>query len=126
AHAEADSFLSRGPPVAAATTDPVVEAAGTVIGPYKLIQQIGGALLGQKKFSEAEPLLFRGYEGMHQWQELLEPSHGSPSRGPVTDALERLVQLYDTWGRPAEAAKWREELQARRKDAGTAAPPKAK
>jgi hypothetical protein len=24
--------------------------------------------------------------------------------------LERLVQLYDAWGKPDEAAKWRKEL----------------
>ena len=26
-------------------------------------------------------------------------------------ALERLVQLYDAWGKPDEAAKWRKELE---------------
>src|SRR6516225_4845905 len=41
AHAAADSFLAAGPAVAAATTDLVTEAPGTVIGPYKLLEQIG-------------------------------------------------------------------------------------
>lgn len=30
----------------------------------------------------------------------------------LTEAAERLVQLYDEWGKPAEAAKWRKELAA--------------
>jgi len=30
----------------------------------------------------------------------------------VTLALERLVQLYDAWGKPDQAAKWRQELEA--------------
>jgi hypothetical protein len=25
----------------------------------------------------------------------------------LTEALERLVQLYDTWGKPEQAAAWR-------------------
>jgi len=29
----------------------------------------------------------------------------------MRDALERLVQLYDAWGKPDEAAKWRKELE---------------
>jgi prepilin-type processing-associated H-X9-DG protein len=41
AHAAADSFLTAGPLAAASTTDQVVEAAGTVVGPYKLLEQIG-------------------------------------------------------------------------------------
>jgi len=28
----------------------------------------------------------------------------------ITEALERLVQLYDAWGKPAQAAEWKEKL----------------
>src|SRR5262245_62992813 len=41
AHAEAEGFLAAGPPVAAATTGRVAEAGGAVVGPYKLLEQIG-------------------------------------------------------------------------------------
>jgi serine/threonine protein kinase len=41
AHAGADGFLAAGPPVEAETTDVVAEAPGTVVGPYKLLEQIG-------------------------------------------------------------------------------------
>ena len=33
-------------------------------------------------------------------------------RQHLTEALERLVQLYDAWDKPDEAAKWRKELEA--------------
>jgi hypothetical protein len=32
----------------------------------------------------------------------------------LTEALERLVQLYDGWGKRDEAARWRAELEARK------------
>ena len=38
--------------------------------------------------------------------------YGSTPRQCLTEALERLVQLYDAWGKPDEAAKWRKELEA--------------
>lgn len=71
---------------------------------------LGGALLGQKKYTEAEPILLKGYEGMKQRDAKI------PKEGKVrlTEAVTRLVQLYDAWGKPAEAAKWRKELSQRK------------
>ena len=64
---------------------------------------LGGALLGQKKYAEAEPLLVGGYEGMKQ----REAKIPAKARVRLTESLERMVQLYDAWGKKAEAAKWR-------------------
>jgi len=72
----------------------------------------GGALLGQKNYAEAEPLLLEGYEGMKQ-REAKMPPQVKDLR--LRQALERLVQLHDAWGKPDEAAKWRKELQAAKK-----------
>jgi hypothetical protein len=62
--------------------------------------RLGGALL-LAPGRAAEPLLRQGYERMNQRASRSPPLH------PVhrTEALERLVQLSDAWGKPDEAAK---------------------
>ncbi len=69
---------------------------------------LGDALLRQKKYIDAEPLLKDGYQGMKQRQDKI-PSQG---KARLREALERLVQLYEATGNKDEAAKWRKELQA--------------
>jgi tetratricopeptide (TPR) repeat protein/predicted Ser/Thr protein kinase len=71
---------------------------------------LGGALLGQKKYSYAEPLLLKGYEGMKQ-REAKIPLLG---RDRLTAALERLVQLYEATGQKDKAQQWRKKLEAAR------------
>src|SRR5262245_59462641 len=46
AHAEADSFLAAGPATAATTSALAAEAAGTSLGPYRLLEQIGEGGMG--------------------------------------------------------------------------------
>ena len=67
---------------------------------------LGGALLGQKKYAEAEPLLLTGYEGMKQREGKI------PTAGKVRpkEALQRLVQLYEDMGQSAKAAEWKQKL----------------
>jgi eukaryotic-like serine/threonine-protein kinase len=72
--------------------------------------QVGAALLGQKKYAEAEPLLVAGYNGMKQREATILPE-GKPR---LSEALERLVQFYEVTNRPDEVARWRRELEARR------------
>jgi eukaryotic-like serine/threonine-protein kinase len=69
--------------------------------------QLGASLLGQKHYAEAELLLLAGYEGMKQRQATI-PAGATKS---LTQALERLVQLYDAWGKPDQANKWRAERE---------------
>jgi hypothetical protein len=71
---------------------------------------LGRALLGQKRYAEAEPLLLQGYEGMKQREKSIPPQ----MQARLTGALERLVALYDAWGKKDEAAKWRKELDGRK------------
>ena len=76
---------------------------------------LGGALLGQKKYADAEPLLLAGYEGMKQLQSKIPPQ----GKIRLIEALERLVQLYDVMGKKDELAKWQIELEtARQKTPG--------
>ncbi len=64
---------------------------------------LGGALLGQQKYADAELLLLKGYEGMKQ-REATIPANGKIR---LTEALNRLVQLYEAMDKKVEAAKWR-------------------
>jgi tetratricopeptide (TPR) repeat protein len=67
---------------------------------------LGDILVEQKKYAEAEPLLRSGYEGLKQRQEVL------PGAGKVclSNSLDRLVRLYEAWGKPEQAAEWRAKL----------------
>jgi len=67
---------------------------------------LGGALLRQKKYSDAGPLLLAGYEGMKE-REATIPVEGKPN---LKEALERLVQLCEATDRPDEAAQWKQKL----------------
>jgi outer membrane protein assembly factor BamD (BamD/ComL family) len=46
------------------------------------------------------------------------------SKVRLTEALQRLVQLYDAWGKPDEAARWRKELDAAKANERPPAAPK--
>ena len=67
---------------------------------------LGGSLLGQQRYAEAEPLLLAGYEGLKQREEKIPPQ----SKIRLTEAVERLVQLYDTWDQKDKADEWRKKL----------------
>jgi serine/threonine protein kinase/tetratricopeptide (TPR) repeat protein len=84
-------------------------------GTYSTQARLGAALLGQKKYADAEQHLVKGCEGMSKWAERLGPSHDAFTRKPVAETLQRLVQLYDALGKPDEAAKWRKQLEAHKK-----------
>ena len=57
AHSQAGNFLGAGPAAVAVTTDWPAQAAGTRIGPYKLLQQIGEGGMGTVFLAEqTEPV----------------------------------------------------------------------
>jgi tetratricopeptide (TPR) repeat protein len=65
---------------------------------------LGTALLGLQKYADAEPLLLKGYEGLTQYR----PKSFEPSRDRfLLEAIDRIVQLYDAWGKADRAAEWR-------------------
>jgi serine/threonine protein kinase len=68
---------------------------------------LGGALLGQKKYVDAEPLLLKGYEGMKQREKTIPPQ--AATRLP--EALDRLIELTTATKKPDEAKKWRAERE---------------
>ena len=68
---------------------------------------LGEALLGQKKFERAEALLLDGHQGLVAQQAQMSPQE----KRRIVQAVERLVELYTTWGKLEEAAKWRQKLK---------------
>jgi serine/threonine-protein kinase len=74
--------------------------------PY-LRNLLGGTLLGQKEYAEAEPLLVQGYEGMKQG----EATMTAQWRYRLPEAGERVVRFYEETNQPEKAREWRERLQ---------------
>ena len=68
---------------------------------------LGGCLLGQMKYAEAEPLLLSGYEGLKQREDKILPAARELR---LREALQRLAQLDEATGRPEQAAEWRKRL----------------
>jgi hypothetical protein len=67
---------------------------------------LGGALAGQGRYGEAEPLVVEGYEG------LKDRAAKVPRTAPpfLSEAAGRVVRLYEAWGKPEQAAAWKARL----------------
>jgi serine/threonine protein kinase/tetratricopeptide (TPR) repeat protein len=68
---------------------------------------LGDALLGQEKYADAEPLLIQGYEGLKAREDQMSPLY---ARFRIGQAGQRVVRLYEAWGRAEQAAEWRTKL----------------
>ena len=66
---------------------------------------LGGALLDQKKYADAEPLLLAGYEGMRQREKMIPPQ----GKVRIPEALDRLIEFYTATSKPDEMKKWQAE-----------------
>jgi tetratricopeptide (TPR) repeat protein len=66
---------------------------------------LGGALLGQKKYAEAEPLLLKGYEGLKAREKTISPQANTR----IPEALDRLIALYTATNQPDAVKKWQAE-----------------
>jgi serine/threonine protein kinase/tetratricopeptide (TPR) repeat protein len=66
---------------------------------------IGASLAGQKNYTEAEPLLLEGYQGMLARKNRMD----APNWYHIDGAHEWIVQLYTAWGKPEKAAEWRKK-----------------
>lgn len=66
---------------------------------------LGGALALQKHYDGAEPLLIAGYEGMKQRENKI-PAQSKPQ---LSESSERIVQLYESWGKPDKADEWKKK-----------------
>ena len=68
---------------------------------------LGGSLLGQEKYGEAEPLLLAGYEGIKKQENAIPPA----ARIRLNEAIDRLIELYAATGKPDELKKWQIERE---------------
>jgi tetratricopeptide (TPR) repeat protein len=76
--------------------------------------KLGGLLLQQKEYDQAEPLLLSAYEGITRQAD----SGSSRGKGRRKEAVARLVQLYEETGKTKEATEWKQKL-AELSDAGS-------
>jgi hypothetical protein len=74
---------------------------------YHTRSLLGAALVGRKQYAEAEPLLLQGYEGLKQREAKIR----AYAAVRLTEALERLVQLYAAWDKTEKAELWRKKLE---------------
>ena len=75
---------------------------------YNCQSLLGASLAGERKHSEAEPLLIAGYEGMIQRQATIVEA----DRAVLDEAARRIVKLYQDWGMPDKAGTWTQKLQS--------------
>ena len=73
---------------------------------FEIRGQLGESLAAQKKFADAEPLILGGYEGLTARRK--DVTVDAWSRLP--EAGRRVVRLYEAWGKPAEADRWRKKI----------------
>jgi serine/threonine protein kinase/lipopolysaccharide biosynthesis regulator YciM len=79
---------------------------------------LGGSLLGQQKYDQAEPLLLKGYHGMKARRAQMSP--GAQPR--LAETTERLVRLYEQTDNNDEALIWRQEVENLRTKVKTTQP----
>jgi eukaryotic-like serine/threonine-protein kinase len=69
---------------------------------FRAASLLGASLAGQKKYTDAEPLLLQGYQGMSSQKDKM----GVAYLYHLDRAREWLVQLYQALGKPEKAAAW--------------------
>jgi serine/threonine protein kinase/tetratricopeptide (TPR) repeat protein len=70
----------------------------------KIESILGGCLTALGKYDDAEPLVLSSYETLHA------PRWAPPAQ--TSKSLDRVVQLYEAWGKPEQAAMWRNQRDA--------------
>jgi serine/threonine protein kinase/tetratricopeptide (TPR) repeat protein len=73
---------------------------------YEAMSLLGWVLLCRGRFGEAEPLIVPGYEGM----KAREARIWVPDRRRLSEGAERVIRLYEAWGRPGQATEWKRKL----------------
>jgi serine/threonine-protein kinase len=73
---------------------------------YDTMSRLGGALLDQGRYADAEPLIVPGYEGM----KAREARMFVPDRPGLLEAAVRVIRLYEARGKPDQVVVWKRRL----------------
>ena len=73
---------------------------------FQTMSQLGAALSGQKKYTEAERPLIDGFDGLRAREEQIP----AREKGELAAACARIPPMYEALGRPALADEWRQRL----------------
>ena len=73
---------------------------------FHAMSQLGAALVGLKRFADAEPLLIRGFEELRAREAVIPAS----SRKTLADAAARIVAMYEACGDVDQASAWKAKL----------------
>jgi tetratricopeptide (TPR) repeat protein len=84
---------------------------------------LGEALAGEREFQAAEPLLLNAQKALTERREKILPLEREVT---LREAVERLVRLYEAWGKPDKAEEWRKKLGENPLDRGFPADPFAR
>ena len=66
-------------------------------------------MTSQTNYTQAETLLLKAYEGFKK-RDRERPSAARAK--PIRETVERIIQLYEAWGKPEQAAEWKQKLPA--------------
>jgi tetratricopeptide (TPR) repeat protein len=83
---------------------------------YACESELGAGLVGQKNYAEAEPLLLNGYKGLVRTQRVRELMYAARIQPRMTavEAAAWLARMYEEWGKPQQAAEWRQRAETTR------------
>jgi serine/threonine protein kinase/tetratricopeptide (TPR) repeat protein len=73
---------------------------------FEIRSLLGQVLTEQTHYTEAEPLVVSGYEGLHARQARIPAN----KRSSLTRAAERIMRLYESWGQTDQAKSWKQKL----------------
>jgi hypothetical protein len=73
---------------------------------FHTMSQLGAALAGQKRFTEAEPLILQGYEGLKA-REAKIPAY---RKKRLAEAAALIEKLYASWGKTDKSTAWKTQL----------------
>ena len=72
---------------------------------YEMQSMLGASLMAQRRFEQAEPLLLSTYQTLT----LHRSEIPWDSRSTAEQTRHRIVELYQSWGKPDKAEAWRHE-----------------